>query len=115
MNDNPKIVVSLIAHTDNRGTDAANMQLSQRRAQAVVDYLIINGIDEERLSAKGMGESYPRKITDETVKKYSFLKTGQTLSEEYINSLQDSEQQEICHALNRRTEIQVVSNDYEAN
>jgi peptidoglycan-associated lipoprotein len=115
MNDNPKIVVLLIAHTDNRGTDAANMQLSQRRAQAVVDYLIINGVDEERLDAKGMGESQPRKTTDEIAKKYTFLKTGQTLSEEFINSLQDNEQKEICHALNRRTEIQVESNDYEAN
>ncbi|MDR1130044.1 MAG: OmpA family protein, partial [Prevotellaceae bacterium] len=63
MNDNPKIIVSLMAHTDNRGTDAANMQLSQRRAQAVIDYLIINGIDEERLAAKGMGESQPRKVS----------------------------------------------------
>jgi peptidoglycan-associated lipoprotein len=114
MNDNPKIVVSLIAHTDNRGTDAANMQLSQRRAQAVVDYLIINGIDEERLTAKGLGESQPRKVADEIVKRYGFLKTGDVLSEEFINGLQDNEQKEICHALNRRTEIQVESNDYEA-
>jgi peptidoglycan-associated lipoprotein len=115
MNDNPKIVVSLIAHTDNRGTEAANMQLSQRRAQAVVDYLIINGIDEERLNAKGMGESQPRKITAEITKKYGFLKTGQTLSEEFINTLPDNEQKETCHALNRRTEIQVESNDYDTN
>jgi peptidoglycan-associated lipoprotein len=114
MNDNPKIVVSLIAHTDNRGTDAANMQLSQRRAQAVIDYLIINGIDEERLNVKGMGESSPRKINEEVAKKYGFLKTGDVLSEAFINSLQDNEQKEACHALNRRTEIQVESNDYEA-
>jgi peptidoglycan-associated lipoprotein len=114
MNDNPKIVVSLIAHTDNRGTDAANMQLSQRRAQAVVDYLIVNGVDEERLNAKGMGESSPRKVNEEIAKKYGFLKTGDVLSETFINSLQDNEQKEACHALNRRTEIQVESNDYEA-
>jgi peptidoglycan-associated lipoprotein len=113
MNDNPKIVVLLIAHTDSRGTDAANMQLSQRRAQAVVDYLIINGIEEERLNAKGMGESNPRKVTEEIAKKYGFLKTGDVLSEQFINNLQDNEQKEACHALNRRTEIQVESNDYE--
>jgi peptidoglycan-associated lipoprotein len=114
MNDNPKIVVSLIAHTDNRGTDAANMQLSQRRAQAVVDYLIINGIDEERLNAMGMGESTPRKVNDEVAQKYGFLKTGNVLSEEFINKLQDDEHKEACHALNRRTEIRVESNDFEA-
>jgi peptidoglycan-associated lipoprotein len=114
MIDNPKIVISLIAHTDNRGTDAANMQLSQRRAQAVIDYLIINGIDEERLNAKGMGESQPRKITEDFVKKYDFLKTGDVLSEEFIKNLQDNTQKEACHALNRRTEIQVESNDYDS-
>ncbi|MDR0725760.1 MAG: OmpA family protein [Prevotellaceae bacterium] len=114
MNDNPKIVVSLIAHTDNRGTETANMQLSQRRAQAVVDYLIINGIDEERLNAKGMGESSPRKVSEEIAQKYGFLKTGDVLSEQFINNLQDNEQKETCHALNRRTEIQVESNDYES-
>ncbi|MDR1897650.1 MAG: OmpA family protein [Prevotellaceae bacterium] len=111
MNDNPKIIVSLIAHTDNRGTEDANMQLSQRRAQAVVDYLIINGIDEERLSASGMGESTPRTVTAAIAQKYPFLKAGQTLSEEFINGL-ENEQKEICHALNRRTEIQVLSDNF---
>jgi len=114
MNDNPKIVVSLIAHTDNRGTDDSNMILSQRRAQSVVDYLIVNGIDNLRLMANGLGESYPRKITAEIAGKYPFLKSGQTLTEQFINSLSNEEQKEICHALNRRTEIQVLSDDYEA-
>jgi peptidoglycan-associated lipoprotein len=91
------------------------MQLSQRRAQAVIDYLIINGIDEERLAAKGMGESQPRKVSEEIAKKYGFLKTGQVLSEEFINNLQDNEQKEACHALNRRTEIQVESSDYDVS
>lgn len=113
MNENPKIIVQLIAHTDNRGSDEANTNLSQRRAQAVVDYLIINGIDDERLSAKGMGEAQPRKVTAEIAAKYPFLKTGQVLNENFINALQDNEQKEICHALNRRTEIQVVSDNYQ--
>jgi peptidoglycan-associated lipoprotein len=115
MNDNPKIVVSLIAHTDNRGSDEANIQLSQRRAQAVIDYLIINGVDEERMMAKGMGESSPRKVTAEIAGKYSFLKTGDILTEKFIESLTGNEQKEICHALNRRTEIQVVSDNYTSN
>jgi peptidoglycan-associated lipoprotein len=113
MNENPKIIVQLIAHTDNRGSDDANTNLSQRRAQAVVDYLIINGIDDMRLSAKGMGESQPRKITAEIAAKYPFLQQGQMLNENYINSLQNNEEKEICHALNRRTEIQVVSDNFE--
>ena len=113
MNDNPNITVSLIAHTDNRGTDESNMQLSQRRAQAVVDYLIVNGIDEDRLKARGMGESVPRRITADIAGQYPFLRVGQVLNEQFINALPNEEQKEICHALNRRTEIQVLTDDYE--
>ena len=113
MNDNPKIIVSLIAHTDNRGTDAANMNLSQRRAQAVVDYLVVNGIDDERMQANGMGESQPRKISADIAKKYPFLKQGQILSEAFINALKNNDEKETCHSLNRRTEIKVLSEDYE--
>ena len=113
MNDNPNIAVELLAHTDNRGSDQANMTLSQRRAQTVVDYLILKGIEQERMEAKGMGESYPRTVTRDIAAVHPFLKTGQTLNEKFIDSLSNDEQKEQCHALNRRTEILVVSDKYE--
>ena len=113
MNDNPNLMIELLAHTDNRGSDEANTILSQRRAQAVVDYLILKGIDYERMKAKGLGELYPRLVTQEVAAKYPFLKAGQTLDEKFINTLPNDEQKEQCHALNRRTEILVVSNKYD--
>lgn len=56
---NNRLVVELSAHADSIGSDAYNMALSQRRAQSCVDYLILNGIAEDRLIAKGYGESMP--------------------------------------------------------
>ena len=46
-------------HTDSRGSSTYNQELSQRRAQSVVDYLLKKGIDAERLKSKGFGESKP--------------------------------------------------------
>jgi len=56
---NPEITIQLASHTDCRGNDRYNQQLSQRRAQSAVDYLIAQGIDEGRLSAVGYGEEQP--------------------------------------------------------
>jgi outer membrane protein OmpA-like peptidoglycan-associated protein len=54
---NAKIVVE--GHTDSNGSDKHNMDLSQRRAETVRDYLISKGIAADRLTAKGYGESKP--------------------------------------------------------
>jgi outer membrane protein OmpA-like peptidoglycan-associated protein len=56
---NPAVRIQLGSHTDCRGSDAYNEQLSQRRAQSAVDYLIAQGIDPVRLEARGYGESVP--------------------------------------------------------
>ncbi|MDR1056122.1 MAG: OmpA family protein [Prevotellaceae bacterium] len=112
MNDNPNIVIELRAHTDSRGTDEVNMNLSQRRAQSIVDYLVMNGIEEIRMEARGYGKSDPRAVDQEIAAKYPFLKVGNRLDDSFINSLKDEEQKEICHALNRRTEMQVISDQY---
>ncbi len=55
--NNPSIRVELGSHTDARGKDQYNQNLSQKRAQAAVDYLILKGINNNRLIAKGYGES----------------------------------------------------------
>jgi outer membrane protein OmpA-like peptidoglycan-associated protein len=59
LKDNPSLNVEIYSFTDAKGTDKYNMQLSQKRAQAVVDYLTTAGIDAGRLTAKGFGESMP--------------------------------------------------------
>ncbi|TVR77232.1 MAG: flagellar motor protein MotB [Saprospirales bacterium] len=57
MEDNPEIVIELASHTDCRGTEEYNLQLSQNRAQAAVDYLVQQGIPSHRLEARGYGKS----------------------------------------------------------
>jgi outer membrane protein OmpA-like peptidoglycan-associated protein len=59
LKDNEGIRIQLSSHTDCRGEDDYNIDLSQRRAQSVVDYLIESGIDAEVLIAKGYGETSP--------------------------------------------------------
>ncbi len=56
---NPDIYIELASHTDCRGGTLYNQELSQRRAQSAVDYLISRGIDSNRLRARGYGESKP--------------------------------------------------------
>ena len=55
----PHIHVEVAGHTDSRADDAYNQALSQRRARAVVDYFIQQGIEAGRLTAKGYGEAQP--------------------------------------------------------
>jgi outer membrane protein OmpA-like peptidoglycan-associated protein len=59
LNDFPKMRVSIEGHTDNVGGEAANMKLSQRRAEAVRDYLVGKGISPSRLEAVGYGPTKP--------------------------------------------------------
>ena len=55
----PSVRLEIAAHTDNMGSFEYNMNLSQRRAQSMVDYLVTQGIDAFRLEGKGYGESRP--------------------------------------------------------
>lgn len=57
---NPSITIQLSSHTDCRGNDGYNEDLSQKRAQSAVDYLVSKGISSERLQAKGFGENVPK-------------------------------------------------------
>ncbi|MCJ8166827.1 OmpA family protein [Pontibacter sp. E15-1] len=57
LKDNPGISIELSSHTDARGTDAYNQDLSQRRAESAVEYIISQGIDRDRITARGYGES----------------------------------------------------------
>lgn len=87
MKQQPEIVVELASHTDCRGNSKYNQELSQRRANGVVEYMVIQGVQRNRLKPTGYGESEPRnKCTD-----------GVPCTD------QD-------HARNRRTEVRVPSN-----
>lgn len=109
---NPNITIELMSHTDSRDTEEYNQDLSQKRAQSVVQYLIEKGVEPDRLSAKGYGESSPKVVDAPIATQYPFLKAGTALTEQYINSLGSEEQKEIAHQINRRTEFRVLRTDY---
>ena len=109
--DNPNVVIELGAHCDYKGRDDYNERLSQRRAESVVAHLIAKGIDAKRLVAKGYGESAPKTVTKKMAEQYTFVHEGDTLTEEFILTLPE-EQQEICNAANRRTEFRVLRTTY---
>ncbi len=112
---NPNITIELMSHTDSRDTEEYNLDLSQKRAQSVVQYLIEKGVEADRLSAKGYGESSPKVVDAVIAGQYQFLKEGTILTETYINSLGSEEQKEIAHQINRRTEFRVLRTDYEGS
>ena len=111
LNDNPNVTIELGAHTDRKGSEQYNERLAQRRAQSVVDYLIAGGIAQDRLEAKGYGESVPKTINKKMAKNYDFLNEGDVLTEEFIEKL-TPEQQEIADQINRRTEFKVLRTNY---
>jgi peptidoglycan-associated lipoprotein len=94
LSDNPTIIIELQAHTDSRGKDPYNKDLSQRRAESCVEYLSSKGIPTERMVAKGYGEGKLR------------------ISDKQIAALATEEEKEAAHQKNRRTEFTVLSFDY---
>lgn len=94
LNENPTITIRIEAHTDTRATDSYNIDLSKRRAKSVVDYLIKAGVDKDRLSSEGFGETKVR-VTDEEIAK-----------------LPSVAEKEAAHQQNRRTEFSVLSTDF---
>ncbi len=85
MTDNPTIWIELGSHTDSRGKDAYNLNLSQKRAESAVEYIISRGISKNRITAKGYGETQ--------------------LLNKCSNGVVCSEEE---HQLNRRTEFKIV-------
>mgnify|MGYP000874363547 CR=1 FL=1 len=59
LRENPELLVEISSHTDSRGSDEYNLDLSQRRADAVVNWLVQHGIDRARLTGRGYGETQP--------------------------------------------------------
>jgi outer membrane protein OmpA-like peptidoglycan-associated protein len=88
MKSNPSLKLIINSHTDSKGDDASNMKLSERRAQAAVNYLVSKGIAATRVSGKGFGET----------KLLNRCKNGVECSEEE-------------HKVNRRTEFRFVKGE----
>lgn len=89
LEDNPDIRVELSSHTDSFGPDWSNNLLSQKRAQACVDYIVSKGISRSRIIAKGYGETRPIQP----------------------NSFPDGRDNPAGRRQNRRTEFKVLSDE----
>ena len=111
LKENPNVTIELSAHTDYKGSAEYNKRLSQRRAESVVKYLTEHGIENERLTPVGYGKEMPKMIRKKVAERYPFLKENDVLTEEYIKTLKDDEQEQ-CNQLNRRTEFRVLRTTY---
>ena len=85
MSSNPNIKIELSSHADSRGTVDYNQQLTQKRAEAAVDYLVTKNVSSERMIAKGYGES---KLLNNCVDGVACIET--------------------LHQQNRRTEFKII-------
>lgn len=111
LNDNPNITIEMAAHTDMIGNNTANQELSLKRAQSVVNYLIKAGVEKERLTPVGYGEEKPVVVDELLHKQYPYLPKDQILDETFITTL-SADKQEVCNSLNRRTEFRVLKTTY---
>lgn len=111
LHDNPNVTIEMASHTDRWGSDAYNINLSERRAKSVVDYLVENGISRDRLQPHGYGKSRPKTVTKRIARRYPQFKEGDILTEEFIKTLSEEDQQ-AADQINRRTEFSVLSLTY---
>ena len=111
LNENGNVTIELSAHCDYKGSAEYNKRLSQRRAEAVVDYLTAKGIARDRLTPVGYGKEKPKTIRRKLTERLTWLKEGDVLTEEFISHL-DKDKQEIANQLNRRTEFIVLRTTY---
>ncbi len=109
LNEYPDMRIELGSHTDARGNDNYNEDLSQRRAESARRWLVRNGIARARMDARGYGESVPKTVSAKLATQHSFISEGDVLTEDFINNLGSEEEQETAHQLNRRTEFRIVS------
>lgn len=111
LNGHPHVAIELAAHTDRKGSDDYNLDLSLRRAQSVMDYLVVHGIDPQRLSAHGFGKTRPVTVTKNIAAQFDFMKEGDSLTEEFIETL-TPDQQEMADQINRRTSFEVIDQKF---
>lgn len=111
LHDNPNVTIEMASHTDRWGSDAYNINLSERRVKSVVDYLVENGISRDRLQPHGYGKSRPKTVTKRIARLYPQFKEGDILTEEFIKTLSEEDQQ-AADQINRRTEFSVLSLTY---
>ncbi len=107
--DNTNVIVQVSGHTDDVGSNVKNQELSQKRANVCVEYLIAKGVSPGQLVAKGMGEAEPFVIEE----KDGRFKVGDVLTESYIKKIKFKRNREKADQYNRRTSFKVIAEDYD--
>ena len=108
MNRYPDMVIELSSHTDARGNDAYNENLSQRRADSATKWLVDKGVAAERIKSVGYGEKQPATVDTATVAENPFLKEDWVLTYDLISKLSPKANREAAHQINRRTEFRII-------
>ncbi len=108
MNRYPEMVIELSSHTDSRGGNDFNQDLSQRRANSATNWLIERGIAKERIKPVGYGENRPATIDSTLTNEYPFLKEGWVLDFDLISKISGKDNREAAHQINRRTEFRII-------
>lgn len=109
MIQHPDMVIELRSHTDTRGKDDYNIDLSQRRAESARRWLMRKGIPRTRIEVKGYGETIPQTVSARLAQQNPFLKEGQVLTDAVINALPTETEREAAHFINRRTEFKIIA------
>ena len=94
LNANPTLVIEVSNHCDSRASDNYSINITQKRAEAIVNYLVSKGISKERLIPKGYHNIKP------------------IIPEEKINHLKNKDEIENAHQQNRRTEFKILSFEF---
>lgn len=103
---NQAVIIEIGAHTSGEGDETEAIVLSQKRAEAVMNYLLNKGIPTERLSAKGYGDTQPVTVDRQIAKEHSFLKQDDVLNKAFIQRLRPKQRIK-AHQINRRIEFRI--------
>ena len=105
----PDMVIELSSHTDYRGINDYNENLSQRRADSAKKWLTEKGIEQERIKSVGYGEKLPATVDVETASENTFLTEGWVLDFNLVSKISPKENREVAHQFNRRTEFRIIA------
>jgi len=108
MTEYPDMKIELSSHTDYRGDNDYNEDLSQRRAESARRWLVRKGISRDRIDAKGYGETQPFTVKQRQANLNPFLQVGDVLTPEFIDDLPTEAEREAAHFINRRTEFKII-------
>ncbi len=108
LNSNNEMTLEIGGHTDFTKEDNIDTELSQKRAQEVVNQLIQSGIDAKRLIVKGYGSTEPISVDENMASTNKFLKKGDIINEKLVSQLRNDKDKNSAYQLLRRVDVKVI-------